>query len=80
MVSITLSVSEDTRNLMKRFPEVNWSAFVRKTIEDKARNLVLKDELLRKFEDEKSFNEWSVEIGREFKKKRVSKLKKDRII
>ena len=33
MVSITLSVPEDVRHKMDMFPEINWSGFVRKSIE-----------------------------------------------
>jgi hypothetical protein len=45
MVSITLSVPEETRELMRKFPEVNWSGLVRQCITEKAKKLALKQEL-----------------------------------
>lgn len=35
MVSITLAVSEELKNEMDRFPEINWSAVARAAIERK---------------------------------------------
>ena len=55
MVSITLSVPEETRNKMKKFPEVNWSRLVRKTIEDKTKELSWKEEMLKQLEKDKEF-------------------------
>jgi len=68
MVSITLSVPENVREEMKKFPEVNWSALVRKVIEEKARNLSLKEKMKNKFKDEENFNEWAVKLIREGRK------------
>ena len=65
MVSITLSIPEDVRKLMKKFPEVNWSGLVRKTIEEKANELALKEELLKKLDKEKEFSDWAVKLIRE---------------
>jgi hypothetical protein len=68
MVSITLSVSDEVREIMKRFPEINWSALVRKSIEEKAKMLLLKQEMLSKLEKDKTFNEWAVDIVRKGRK------------
>lgn len=65
MVSITISVPEDVRRLMKEFPEVNWSGLVRACITEKARRLAIKKQILSEFEKEKEFNEWAVNIIRE---------------
>ncbi|MBU0757543.1 MAG: hypothetical protein KKF44_05735 [Nanoarchaeota archaeon] len=81
MVSITLSVPEDTRNLMKKFPEMNWSGFVRNKIIEKVRNL-------EKFEDmkkgflikEKPVTEWSVKLQKSSRNGRLAELKKKGLI
>ena len=64
MVSITLSVPEEIRKLMKDFPEVNWSGFIRKSLEEKARQLKLKEEMLKELEGEEDFNKWAVDLIR----------------
>jgi hypothetical protein len=47
MVSITFSIPEETRKIMKEFPEINWTHIVRSSIEEKAKKLALKKELLK---------------------------------
>ncbi len=74
MVSITLSVPEEVRALMKHFPEVNWSGFVRSSIEEKAKQLEWRQEMLRKLKEEGSFIDWSVSLGRTAKHGRFRKL------
>jgi hypothetical protein len=76
MVSITLSVSNEVRETMKKFPEINWSGLVRTCITEKARTLVLKEELLRELSKEKEFNEWAVELGKKAKKGRLKSILK----
>ena len=70
MVSITFSIPEETRKIMKEFPEVNWTHLVRSSIEEKAKKLSLKKELLEKFGKEKEFIEWSVDVVREGRHKK----------
>jgi len=65
MVSITLSVPEDVHDLMKKFPEVNWSGLVRTCITEKAKTL----EMLKKLGEEKEFNDWAVKLVREGRKR-----------
>lgn len=69
MVSITISVPENIRELMKKFPEVNWSALVRKSITEKAMKLKLKEELTKQLEEEKEINDWAVKIVRQGRKR-----------
>ena len=76
MVSITLSVSEEVRETMKKFPEINWSGLVRTCITEKAKKLALKEELLKNFSKEKEFNEWAVEFGKKAKKGRLKSILK----
>jgi hypothetical protein len=68
MVSITISVPEEVRETMKKFPEVNWSALVRKVITERAKQLAIKEELLKQLKKEKEFDEWSVELVRKGRK------------
>ena len=74
MVSITLSVPDDIRKVMKENPEINWSALVRKTIQEKAEQLEMKKELLNNLKKEKEFIDWSVKLGRDAKKGRLKKI------
>ena len=67
MPSITLSVPEKTRELMKRFPEINWSALVRLTIESKAKRLAWKEHMLQQLDSEREFDELALEIGDKIK-------------
>ena len=76
MVSITLSVPEETRKVMKNFPEINWSGLVRACIIEKANKLVLKEKLLRQFSEETRFNDWAVRLGRKAKKGRLKRISK----
>ena len=64
MVSITVSVPEEIRKVMKEFPEINWSGLVRKTIEEKAEALMLKNEMLKELKEEKEISDWAVELVR----------------
>lgn len=54
---------------MKKFSDVNWSAFVRSCIESKTKQLSWKQEMLAKLkeEDESGFTEESIRIGRKIK-------------
>ena len=71
MVSITISVPEKTRELMKKFPEINWSGLVGNIIENKVEKLALRRELLVQLSNEEKFNEWAVNIVREGRKNEV---------
>ncbi len=68
MVSITLSIPEQIKDLMNQFPEINWSGLVRKTISEKAKQLELKKRLLLQLENENEFNDWAVRMIREGRK------------
>lgn len=82
MVSITLSVPEELRNKMRLFPEVKWSVFIRKLIEERVRQLSFKQDLLVKLkeENESGFTDWAIELGRKVKKEGAEKLKKERLL
>lgn len=81
MVSVTVSVEERTRKLMKRFPEMNWSGFVRKSIEEKARQLESFEGMKRKLEsEEKEMADWSVKLQHASRSGRLEALKKKGLI
>ena len=73
MVSITLSVPEDVRELMKKFPEVNWSALIRKAILEKTNQLSLKESMLNESRKEENFNQWAVNLIRNGRKNENSR-------
>lgn len=76
MVSITLSVSQKTKELMNKFSEINWSGFIRKSIEGKVKQLSWKEEMLKKLKEEEAVNEWAVKTLRKSRNGRVKELKK----
>lgn len=76
MVSITLSVPEETKAKMNHFAEINWSGFVRTAIEQKTRQLTWKEAMLKKLKDEKPITDWTVQAQHETRKEREKELKK----
>ncbi|MFH1849355.1 MAG: hypothetical protein ABH879_04155 [archaeon] len=64
MVSVTLSIPKETKELMNRFPEINWSGFIRTSIEKKAKQLSWKEEMLEKLNQDREFEDWAVDMGR----------------
>jgi len=80
MVSITLAVSEEIKEKMNMFPEMNWSGFVRTAIEQKAKELSWREQMLRKLEGEKELIDWSVSLQRKARKGRFEELKRKGLI
>lgn len=76
MVSITLSVSEDVKQKMEMFPEMNWSGFVRTAIEQKTRELSWREQMLKKLGEEKGLIDWSLKLQKNARKGRFEELKK----
>ncbi len=68
MVSITVSVPEEIRKKMKEFPEINWSAIVRKTLIEKVNQMSLKEELKAHLKKDQEFNDWAVQLIRKGRK------------
>ncbi|MBU2104740.1 MAG: hypothetical protein KKF67_03120 [Nanoarchaeota archaeon] len=77
MVSITLSVPKEVREQMKKFPEINWSGFVRASIEAKAKRLVWKEQMLKQLESEKEFDKEALKIGDKIKQSVWERLKRE---
>ncbi|PIN74600.1 hypothetical protein COV18_06935 [Candidatus Woesearchaeota archaeon CG10_big_fil_rev_8_21_14_0_10_37_12] len=80
MVSITLSVPEEVKKKMDRFREINWSGFVRGCIVEKTAALSKREELLKKFREEKPISDWAVELQRKGRANRLAYLKKKGLI
>ncbi|MFT4310027.1 MAG: hypothetical protein ACMXYC_00160 [Candidatus Woesearchaeota archaeon] len=78
MVSITIGIDEQTRQLMKKFPEMNWSGFVRKAIKDKTNELSEKEQILAKLKKE-SLNE-EIDFGRKINTSVTLRLKKENLL
>lgn len=78
MVSITLSVPQETRELMNKFPEMNWSGFVRNSIESKVRELSWKEEMLEKLKLEEPIIKMALEMQRESRNKSIAELKRNK--
>jgi len=80
MVSITISIPEQVRKLMKQFPEMNWSGFVRKTIVEKAEKLAEVDAMKKELNKEKEIVDWSIKLQRASRSGRLETLKKKGLI
>ncbi len=80
MVSITLSIPEEVKHRMERFPEINWSGLIRKTIEGKTKELCWREEMQKKFKEEESLTEWAVKLQKKTREKRFEELKKKGLV
>lgn len=62
MVSVTLSVPDETRKEMKEFPEINWSEVARQSIQKKIKDL----KFLRRFKSESDLTKKeALKLGRD---------------
>ena len=80
MVSITVSVPSKTKELMKEFPEMNWSGYVKKSIEEKVKRLAKLEELKTELEAEQNITDWSVKLQRASRSGRLDELKRKGLI
>lgn len=80
MVSVTVSINEDIRSLMKQFPEMNWSGFVSRAIVQKVQEMKWREEMLRKLKAEEGAQEWAVGLQRRARKGRFEKLSKEGLV
>ncbi len=72
MVSITLSVPEDLKQDMDRFPELNWSAVAREAIK---RKLILLEKFNEFTKDSEFTEEDAIKLGRDLTAKAAKKYK-----
>ncbi len=76
MPTITLSIPKETRNLMKKFPEMNWSGFIRTVISKKTEELSWKEKMMEKFKTEQKITDWTLESQKILRKGRGKELRK----
>lgn len=76
MVSVTLSVPETIRKVMKIHDEINWSGFVRKAIEQKARELERLKAFKKKLKKEETVTDWAVNLQQASRTGRLEALRK----
>jgi len=75
MVSVTLSVPEDLKKEMDRFPEIKWSAVARAAIQKKIRLLDEMNELLA---DSELTEEDALAFGKKVTEKAARRHQKER--
>ena len=80
MVSITVSIPSKTKELMKEFPEMNWSGFVRKSVEEKVNKLSKLEKLNKELKTEQDTTDWSVKLQRASRSGRLEALKRKGLI
>lgn len=80
MATITLAVDENTRKKMKEFDEVNWSAFIRKQIERKTREIEDLEALREQARKEKDVETFAVNLQRTSRGGRLAELKKKGLV
>lgn len=73
MVNITLSVPEDMKKEMEKFPEMNWSAIARAAIKKRVLLLQQLNELLK---DSEFTEEDAIKLGREMNKRATERFRK----
>ena len=76
MVSITLSINEETRRLMRKFPEMNWSGVVRRALEAKVEELEKMESVKKILAKEQDVSEWAVKLQRQSRAGRLESLKR----
>src|SRR3989338_1700553 len=76
MVSIAISIPDETRQRMKHFPEMNWSGFGRKSIEEKARQLEELEPLRRRLREERPLTERAPRLQHSGGKGRIGGVRK----
>lgn len=73
MVSVTLSVPEEIKHKMEKFPEMNWSEVARQAFMQKIKDL----EFLKKFTSDSTLTEDdALKLGRELNKNLAKRYKK----
>ena len=65
---------------MEQFSEMNWSRFVRKSIEQKTEELSLREELLKKLGQDEEFEKWCVDMGERVNKGIAKRLKDEGLL
>ena len=75
MANITISVPERTKNKMKEFDEINWSAYLRNQIEKKTKEVEKLENLKKMLVKEEETKYFSVNLQRKGRENRIQELK-----
>jgi len=75
-----VKLSKNVEERIKEFPEVNWPAFLEKTVERKLDHLKRMEELSTQLEKEEETTDWAVKLQRSSRKGRFDELKKKGLI
>lgn len=73
MINLTLSIPDDLKAKMSRFPEINWSEVARQAITEKTRVLERMQSLLSQ---SKLTEQETLKIGREIKRRMWKKYQR----
>jgi hypothetical protein len=75
MVSVTLAVTKEIKDKMKKHSEINWSEFIRKNIKKKIDEMEKINYIIEK---EKEITQWALSLQKKSREKsnRFKKLKK----
>jgi hypothetical protein len=80
MATITLAISDATRRKMKQLDEINWSAFIRKQIERKTKEIEDLELLQQHARTEKDRETFAVNLQRAERSGRLEELRKKGLI
>lgn len=75
MANITISVPEKTKKKMKKFDEVNWSAYLRNQIEKKTKEIEELEDLKKMLVKEEKTKYFSINLQRKGRENRIQELK-----
>ena len=75
MANITISVPEKTKKKMKKFDEVNWSAYLRNQIEKKTKEIEELEGLKKMLIKEEETKYFSINLQRKGRENRIQELK-----
>ncbi|MEK6890383.1 MAG: hypothetical protein AABX35_04305 [Nanoarchaeota archaeon] len=77
MTNITLSIDEKLKGKMEQFPEINWSAVVRRLLEEKTKQLEIREHLKKEFKEESALTTWTIDMGRKTNQGIAERLRKE---
>jgi len=72
MVNITLSIPDDLKEEMEKFPEMNWSVIARAAIKQR---IIMLQKFIEFAKDSELTEEDAIKLGREVNKKAAERLR-----
>jgi len=77
---MNITLPEELKHKIERFPEINWPGFVKKAMEHKVEELQHREQILKELEEEQDIIDWSVKLQRASRRGRFDELKKRGLI